>query len=308
MAIALKGLVPRVCLAYLEDVIVYDNTFEEHVQSVELVLQALNKAGLKLKPSKCEWCKQEINFLGHVVNAEGVGTQKQTTDQIKAFKRLHDQKTVKSFLGLCNYYRSFVPNFAELAVPMNKLLRKGISFDWTDKCEESFIALRELLTSLPILIHPEIGGHFHVLTDASDTACGAAVCHRMNDLYKPIAFWGCTLRDAELNYTVTEKEALAVVKPLKNYEDMLQGAKVTIVTDHKLLIPLLQAAYKAPSARLTRWALAITDFDFDIKCEPGATHFLPDYLSRSVLRVCSVLFDDRVELPVESAPRRPRQW
>ena len=87
MAIALKGLVPRVCLAYLDDIIVYDNTFEEHVQSVELVLQALNRAGLELKPSKYEWCRKEIHFLGHVVNVERVGTQKQTTDKIKAFKR-----------------------------------------------------------------------------------------------------------------------------------------------------------------------------------------------------------------------------
>ena len=85
-AIGLKGLVPRVCLAYLEDVIVYDNTFEEDIQSIELVLHALNRAGLKLKPSKCEWCRKEINFLGHVVNGKGFRTQKQTTDKIKAFK------------------------------------------------------------------------------------------------------------------------------------------------------------------------------------------------------------------------------
>ena len=104
-----------------------------------------------------------------------------------------------------------------------------------------------------------------MLTDAPETACGAAICHEMDEIYRPIGFWGSTLRDAELNYTVTEKEALAVVKALKNYEDMLQGAKVTVITDHKPLLPLLQAAYKAPSARLRRWALAITDFDFDIR-------------------------------------------
>ena len=206
--------------------------------------------------------------------------QKQPTGKIKAFKRPHDQKTIKSFLDLCNYYRSSVPNFAELAVPLNKLLRKGTYFDWTEKCEESFVVLRQLLTSPTILVHPEIGGHFLILADASDTACGAAVCHEMDEIYRPIAFWGCTLRDAELNYTNTEKEALAVVKTLKNYKDMLQGAKVTVITDHKPLLPLLQAAYKAPSAQLKRWALAITDFDFHIKYESGATHFLPDYLSR----------------------------
>ena len=121
---------------------------------------------------------------------------------------------------------------------------------------------------------------FHLLTDASDAACGAAVCHKLDEIYRPVAFWGCTLKDAELNYSVTEKEALAVIKSIKNYADMLQGAKITIVTDHKPLVPLLQSAYKAPSVRLRRWALALSDFDFEITYEPGATHFLPDYLSR----------------------------
>ena len=105
MVIALRGLIPRVCLAYLDDVIVYDTTFEEHLESVEVVLKALAKANLKLKPSKCEWCRSEINFLGHVVNAEGVATQKVTTEKITAFNRPHNVKTIKSFLGLCNYYR-----------------------------------------------------------------------------------------------------------------------------------------------------------------------------------------------------------
>ena len=256
------------------------STFEQHLESVELVLKALAKADLKVKPSKCEWCRSEINFLGHVVNAEGVATQKVTSEKITAFNRPHNVKTVKSFLGLCNYYRPFVPNFADMAKPMNRLLKKEVPFEWSEMCEEAFQQLKKLLTSPPLLIHPDIGGHFHILTDASDAACGAAVCHRMNDIYRPVAFWGCTLKDAELNYTVTEKEALAVIKSIKNYKDMLQGAKITIVTDHKPLIPLLQSAYKAPSSRLRRWALALSDFDFEITYEPGATHFLPDYLSR----------------------------
>ena len=261
MAIALRGLIPRVCLAYLDDVIVYDTSFSEHLRSAEMVLKALANAGLKLKPAKCEWCRDEIRFLGHVVNAQGV-------QKVQAFNRPHSQKTVKSFLGLCNYYRAFVPNFPAIANPLNKLLRKDIPFEWTDKCEEAFLIFKEALTSAPLLIHPDIGGHFHVLTDASDTACSAAVCHRMNDLYHPVAYWGTTLKDA-----------LAVIRCLKEYEDMLQGAKVTIVTDHRPLVPLLQKAYKAPSAQLKRWALALTDFDYAIKYEPGTTHFLPDYLS-----------------------------
>ena len=221
MAIALRGLIPRVCLAYLDDVIVYDTTFEQHLESVEVVLKALAKANLRLKPSKCEWCHSEIHFLGHVVNAEGVATQKVTTEKITAFNRPHNVKTIKSFPGLCNYYRPFVPNFADLAKPMNRLLKKEIPFEWTEACEEAFQKLKLLLTSPPLLIHPEIGGHFHLLTDASDAACGAAVCHKLDEIYHPVAFWGCTLKDAELNYLVTEKEALAVIKSIKNYEDML---------------------------------------------------------------------------------------
>ena len=280
MSIALRGLIPRICLAYLDDVIVYDSTFEEHLRSVELVLQALGRAGLRLKPSKCEWAVPEINFLGHKINKEGIKTQPQIIERVKAFRKPHNVKTVKSFLGLCNYYREFIPGFAETSVPLNELLRKGIEFKWSAKCEEAFQKLKTKLIEPPLLIHPKIGGHFTVLTDASDTACGAAICHEMDGKYRPVAFWGYTLRDAELNYTVTEKEALAVVKGLKHHEDMLQGARVTIITDHKPLIPLLQQAHKAPSVRLRRWALALTNFDFDIKYEPGATHFLPDYLSR----------------------------
>ena len=165
MAIALRGLIPRVCLAYLDDVIVYDTTFEEHLESVEVVLKALAKANLRLKPSKCEWCRSEINFLGHVVNAEGVATQKVTTEKITAFNRPHNVKTIKSFLGLCNCYRPFVPNFADLAKPLNRLLKKEILFEWTEACEEAFQKLKVLLTSPPLLIHPDNGGHFHLLTD-----------------------------------------------------------------------------------------------------------------------------------------------
>ena len=146
----------------------YDMTFPEHLRSVEMVLKALANAGLKLKPSKCEWCRDEIRFLEHIVNAQGLQTQQDTIQKVQAFNRPHNQKTVKSFLGLCNYYRSFVPNFAAIANPLNKLLRKDIPFEWTDKCEEASLSFKEALTSAPLLIHPDVGGHFHVLT--SDTA------------------------------------------------------------------------------------------------------------------------------------------
>ena len=115
-------------------------------------LVALCNAGLKLKPSKCRWCRDEIRFLGHVINAKGVQTQQETVQKVQTFNRPHSQKTVKSFLGLCNYYSSFIPNFAKLAGPLYKLLKKDIPFDWTEDCENAFVILKEALTSAPLLI------------------------------------------------------------------------------------------------------------------------------------------------------------
>ena len=280
MSLALRGLVPRICLAYLDDIIVFDPDFQTHKENVERVLKALGRAGLKLKPSKCEWCRDEIAFLGHIVSSEGLATQPRILHKVKEFVRPHSPKTVKSFLGLCNYYRAFIPSFAVSAVPLNRLLRKNVTFNWTEECEEAFRTIQKCLVTPPLLIHPQLGGHFYVLTDASDTACGSAICHKVDDLLRPITYYGYTFGAAEMNYTVTEREGLAVVKTLKTFEDMMQGGKITIVTDHQPLIPLLQQAHKAPSKRLKRWALALTDYDFEIQYEPGQNHCLPDYLSR----------------------------
>ena len=129
---------PRTCLAYLDDIIVFDPTVESHIDNVDKVLQALHKAGLTIKPSKCEWGRNEIKFLGHIVTPEGLKTQPKVTKKVQEFGRPHDKHTVRSFLGLCNYYRNFIPNFALLAVPLNRLLKNKVPFVWSAECEEAF--------------------------------------------------------------------------------------------------------------------------------------------------------------------------
>ena len=284
MSLALGGLMPRTCLAYLDDIIVFDPTVEAHIDNVEKVLKALKVAGLTIKPSKCEWGRSEIRFLGHVVNSEGLKTQPKVTKKVQEFGRPHDKQTVRSFLGLCNYYRNFIPDFATTAVPLNRLLKNKVHFVWDLECEKAFRTIQNYLVEPPLLIHPEIGGHFYILTDASDGACGAAICHLKEGLLRPVVYYGYTFGSAERNYTITEREGLAVVKTLKTHESMLSGAKITIMTDHQPLIPLLQQAHKAPSKRLKRWALALTDFDYEIQYIPGKKHHLPDFLSRVVMR------------------------
>ena len=284
MTLALAGLMPRTCLAYLDDIIVFDPDVDTHITNVEKVLQALQVAGLTIKPSKCSWGKNEINFLGHVVTPEGLKTQPKVTKKVQEFGRPFDKHTVRSFMGLCNYYRSFIPGFSVLTVPINRLLKLKVPFDWDEACEEAFTKIQAYLVAPPLLVHPEIGGHFYILTDASDKACGAAICHMKDDVLRPVMYYGYTFGKAEKNYTVTEREGLAVIKTLKTNESMLSGSKITIVTDHQPLIPLLQQAHKAPSQRLKRWALALTDFNYEIKYHPGKSHCLPDYLSRVVMK------------------------
>ena len=283
LALALRGLVPKVCLAYLDDIIIYDSTFEDHLQSLDLVLQALIKANLKLKPEKCDFCRKEIHFLGHVITPEGLKTQPRILNRISAFGKPHNVKTLQSFLGLLNYYRSFIPRMADIAKPLYDLTKKGIRFVWSEKCESAFNCLKELLTKPPLLIHPRIGGddRFFVLSDASDTACGAALCHRDNSIYRPISFYGCVMNQRERNYSATEREGLSVIRALQNYEDMIQGAEITVITDHKPLVSLLKNANKNPSPRIKRWGLYMSAFDIDIEYEAGKTHYLADYLSRT---------------------------
>ena len=176
MSLALGGLMSRTCLAYLDDIIVFDPTVESHIDNVEKVLQALKRAGLTIKPSKCEWGRSEIKFLGHVVTPEGLKTQPKVTKKVQEFGRPHDKHTVRSFLGLCNYYRNFIPRFATMAVPLNRLLKNKVPFVWSTECEQAFKSIQDHLVAPPLLIHPEIGGHFYVMTDASKRRADETSC------------------------------------------------------------------------------------------------------------------------------------
>ena len=280
MALALRGLVPSVYVNYLDDVLVFDPDFQSHITSVERVLQALTRAGLRLKPGKCEWCKDKIDFLGHVITEEGILAQR-ILDKVDHFKRPRNIRQIRAFLGLCSYYRSFLPRFAQLAMPLYELLKKETKFSWDERRERSFLALKRGFTSPPpLLVHPDFSQTFYFLTDASDFACGAALCHRLDGIYRPIAFYGVTMNSAERKYTVSEKEALSLIRSLRSFQDMLDGPSIVVVTDHKPLLSLLENAYKAPSNRLKRWSLFLSGFDITFTYEAGKTHFLADYLSR----------------------------
>ncbi|GFX74342.1 retrovirus-related Pol polyprotein from transposon 297 [Trichonephila clavipes] len=167
METVLKGLTFEACLIYLDDVIIGGRTFEEHLQNIRKVLSKLSDANLKLNPSKCKFFQKDVNYLGHIISAEGVRTDPEKVSAVKNWKRPENLRELRSFLGLCTYYRKFVKGFSNFARPLHKLTEIKQKFQWTKECEDSFLQLKEALTSSPILIYPQPDKPFILDTDAN---------------------------------------------------------------------------------------------------------------------------------------------
>lgn len=189
---------------YLDDVIVVGRTFEEHLRNLRDVFARLRAAGLKLQPKKCHLCSPEVEFLGHVVSAEGVSTDPKKIEKVANWPVPTSKKEVQQFLGLANYYRRFVENFAKIAKPLHRLTEKTTKFEWSADCQAAFEHLRQKLVSAPILAFPDLEKPFILDTDASDMGIGA-VLSQMDDngTERVIAYASKTLSKPEQRYCVT---------------------------------------------------------------------------------------------------------
>ncbi|GFW48536.1 retrovirus-related Pol polyprotein from transposon 297 [Trichonephila clavipes] len=194
METVLKGLTFEACLIYLDDVIIGGRTFEEHLQNIRKVLSKLSDANLKLNPSKCKFFQKEVNYLGHIISAEGVRTDPEKVSAVKNWKRPENLRELRSFLGLCTYYRKFVKGFSNIARPLHKLTESKQKFQWTKECEDSFLQLKEALTSSPILIYPQPDKPFILDTDASNESVGAVLSQEIDGQERVVAYWSQVAR------------------------------------------------------------------------------------------------------------------
>ena len=278
MECVLHNLTYKICLIYLDDILVYSRTFEDHLCHLRQVFDRLRHANLKLKPSKCKFACPQVKYLGHVVSPEGIAPDDDKISAVRDFPRPHNVKTVRSSLGLANYYRRFIKDFAKIASPLNKLLRKDQKFIWTDSCEQAFKALKDALISAPILAFPDFKEQFHLYTDASNEGLGVTLGQIQNNREVAIAYAGRDLNAAEKNYSTTEREALAVIFGIKKFEPYLYGRKFILPTDHHSLKWLMSIS--DPPGRLARWSLLVQQYDFEIQQRPGIVHGNADALSR----------------------------
>ena len=279
MNLVLRGLHWTSALVYLDDIIVFSRTFSEHLSRLEEVFSRLRGAGLKLKMSKCSFAQRSVKFLGHVVSEKGVHTDPGKTEKVSQWPIPTSVKELRSFLGLANYYRRFVENFSSISAPLTELTRKGKRFQWGQPEQDAFNQLRQALCSSPILAYPDYEGKpFRLKTDASDLALGAVLSQEQYGVERVIAYASRKLNSAEQNYSVTEREALAIVWGMSHFRPYLYGRPFLVLTDHRPITFL--RSMKDPKGKFARWVQDISSYQFEVAYKPGREHADVDALSR----------------------------
>lgn len=272
------GLKAQCVLAYLDDLIVRSSTFEQHLHDLREVFEKLRKFRLRANREKCRFGCSKIKYLGHLIVPEGIETDPEKISAITDRTEPKNLKQLISFLQTASWYRRFIENFAEIAKPLTNLTKKNRSWQWKNEQKQSYKTLQEALTSAPILKQADFEKPFTIKTDASNYAIGAALLQGEGPQEHPIEYASRLLTPAERNYTVTEKEALAIVWAVAKFRGYIEGSKFITVTDHQPLKWLLNL--KSPTGRLARWALQLQPYNLEIKYSPGKTNILADTLSR----------------------------
>ena len=202
---------------YMDDFSVYGNSFEHTLENLEKVLKRCIESKLSLSNEKCFMMLNEGIVLGHYISSQGIKVDPSKIQIIVNLLIPKNQKEVRSFLGYASYYRRFIEYFSKIASPLFKLLAKDTPFNWNDNCQQAFETLKGKLSTTPVLKGPNWNLPFHIFTDASDTAVGASLGQKEESCHYAIYFISKNLTPAELNYTVTEKEMLAVIHAVNKF-------------------------------------------------------------------------------------------
>ena len=282
----LHGLPGMMC--YLDDIIITGATDRKHLSNLAAVLERLREKGFRLKKDKCHFMQTTVEYLGHVIDAKGLHTSPKKCQAITEAPVPKNVTELRSFLGLVNYYGRFVPNLGSGLHPLNRLLRKGAAWAWTKKCQEAFDSVKAVLGSQQVLAHYDPSLPLSMAADASAYGVGAVISQQCQDgSERPVAFASRTLTPSECNYSQLEKEPLALIFGVKRFHTYLYGRRFTLLTDHKPLTTILGPHNAIPTlaaARLQRWAIILSAYQYNIVFRRTEEHANADGLSRLPLK------------------------
>ena len=287
MQCVLQGLNPTggpdFVSVYIDDILIFSKSLQDHVSHIGQVLDRLQEAGLKLKPSKCHFICEQVEYLGHLITPKGLLPNPKKVSAVTDFPTPTSVRQVRQFVGLVSYYRRFVQGFAKIAAPLHQLTKKDAEFTWTSKCQDALDILKKKLVEAPVLVYPNFDLGFVLETDASYFGLGAVLSQKLVDqLLHPVSFSSRSLSPSEKNYAVTELETLAVVWAMKHYRAYLYGHDVQVVTDHSAVKSLL--SNPGASGKHARWWLQVYGSGVrkvEIIYRPGKQNTRADALSRN---------------------------
>ncbi len=270
------------CKAYLDDIVVYSNSWNEHLSTLTTVFDRLLEASLTLNLIKCEFGKATVTYLGKQVGQGQVRPVDLKVQAITNFAVPLTKRELRRFLGMSGYYRGFCKNFSDVVLPLTNLLRVSQSFEWTEECQTAFDSVKSILSSAPVLVAPRYSYSFKLDVDASATGAGAVLLQDdESGVEHPVGYFSKKFLKHQVNYSTIEKEALALVLALQHFEVYIGSSSlpVTVFTDHNPLVFL--SRMKNSNQRIMRWSLFIQDFNLEICYKKGKDNVLADALSRS---------------------------
>ena len=275
----------RYVAVYIDDILVYSDTMEEHMEHLRDVLRTVNDAGLKLNPNKCHFAQSEVKYLGHLIGREGIRVDPRKVDAIRNFPKPETKQQMQRFLGILNYLRRFCVNLAKCTDLLFGLLvglsGPGAPLKWTEEASVAFEEVRVMVSSTPVLQMPVVGQPYFVTTDASMNGIGAVLEQGDETDLRPVAYASKATTKAERKYSTTHLEARAVIFALDAFRSYLTGERIVIFTDHKPLLSLFTK--ELPNSKLYRWLLILQSYNVELRYKPGALNVVADALSRAPL-------------------------
>ena len=269
-------------VVFIDDILIYSRTHEEHAEHLRLVLSVLRERQLYAKLSKCEFWMDEAQFLGHVISAQGIAMDPAKVDVVVKWENPKSATKIRSFVGLASYYMRFIEGFSKIVAPLTQLTQKDQPFTWTDKCENSFQELKQRLTSAPILVISDVGKPFEVYCDASHLGLGYVLMQEK----KALGYASKQLKVHEKNPT-HDLELATIVFALKIWRHYLYGAQLRVFNDHKSLKYLFDQ--KDLNMRQRRWMKFLKDYDFELLYHPGKANVVADALSRKTMHIAHLM-------------------